>query len=127
MISNFKNPTNYSPRPPTQIRFDGGLEIPGCCPEGVVYYNPPMPATYGIRIAESRYKLSSAGRSVDASSTSLRFKLAFDASATGPCKDMSLDAINFFYDSRLQGQVRLRDSERAAWDSMRWPRSVNTT
>jgi hypothetical protein len=48
--------------PLLQVLNDGAVEIPLCCPEGVLFYNPPDPAMYDVALSQSPYTLAAAGR-----------------------------------------------------------------
>lgn len=47
---------------PREVLWDGGRDIPGCCPEGVVYYNPPPRDGISVPASNSRYTLAPLNR-----------------------------------------------------------------
>ncbi len=46
-----------------QVLYDGGDKIAGCCPEGVLSYNPRPPAACETSIASTAYSVSYVSRS----------------------------------------------------------------
>ena len=55
--ADFCSPSRTPPPPTLQVYTDGGLNIPGCCPEGVLFYSQPQAEACNTNVAESAYSL----------------------------------------------------------------------
>ncbi|GFH27626.1 DUF3707 domain-containing protein [Haematococcus lacustris] len=90
---------------PRVLFTNGGLEVPPCCPEGVVRYSKPRPSLYPVTMANAAYSLAYDSSTVNGGQTSLSFSLQYHGGSSGPCSQMSVDAIDIFFSAALQADV----------------------
>ncbi|GAX77560.1 hypothetical protein CEUSTIGMA_g5004.t1 [Chlamydomonas eustigma] len=68
---------------PTVPYSDGGINIPGCCPQGVVYFTPSQPQACNSNIQDSSYTLSLVSVTPSGGSTVVTYSVDYNVSQMG--------------------------------------------